>query len=91
MTINQNITREEVEELEAYVQPFLKDEALKGIALNLAKVNHLDSSGIGPVVIMLKTLRQRGAELVLYHLNEKNLKIITMIQLNNRASICGLM
>ena len=82
VTINGDITREEVDEVEDYVKPFLKDEAIQGLALNLAQVNILDSTGIGLVVTMLKSLRQREAKLALYHINEKNLAIFKMIQLD---------
>ena len=58
MTINGDITLGGINELEEDIKPFLKDNAVKGIALNLANVDLLDSSGIRVLLLSFPCSRR---------------------------------
>ena len=56
--------------------------------IELTDVDTLDSTGVGLVVSMLKSLRQRDADLVLYYISEKNLAIFKMVNLDRILKLC---
>ena len=59
----------------------LVNEGYTKILVNLAGVIHIDSSGIGELMMNYTTLRNRGGELKLMHLNKnvRNLLQITRL------------
>ena len=59
----------------------LVQEGYRKILLNLAGVNHIDSSGIGELMSNYTTLQNRGGELKLMNLNKnvRNLLQITRL------------
>ena len=59
----------------------LANDGYTKILLNLAGVIHIDSSGIGELMMNYTTLRNRGGELKLMHLNKnvRNLLQITRL------------
>ena len=52
------------------VRQLLEDDRTK-ILINLADVNYIDSSGIGELVHAYTSVKTRGGELKLLHLNKK--------------------
>jgi len=59
----------------------LADQGKKKILLNLAKVNYIDSSGIGELIANYTTVSRQGGQLKLLNLTEKiqNLLVITKL------------
>lgn len=87
ITIDGNIALEGVGEVKSYVKPFLQDGAVKAILINFERVEFIDSSGIGLIVSIYKTLQQRQAKLLLCHLSKKNNEIFNMTRLDKILSI----
>lgn len=60
---------------------WLLDRGEKSILLNLAEVDYIDSSGIGALVSVFSSVRNRDGELKLLHLTRKvhNLLLITKL------------
>lgn len=76
-----------VEELKKYVHPYLTNESIQKLALNLAKVEYIDSSAIGLMASVLQALKRREADLILFNLNKKNRSIIKMISFDKIVTI----
>ena len=51
------------------------------IILDLAKVNYMDSSGMGELISAHAALRKRGIELCLTHLNKKIYDLMTLTRM----------
>ena len=86
--IEGNITREVSQQLADYCQPFLLDEHLPGIVINLEKSPYMDSHGVSTLVSLFKQLQKRNASLILCHLNQKFLQVLTNIGLSDIFKIC---
>lgn len=82
-----NIALDGVSDVKAYVKPFLQDEAISGLVINFGKVDFIDSSGIGLIVSIFKTLQQRQAKLALCELSNKNKEIFNMTRLDKILSL----
>lgn len=87
LTIEGNIALDGVSDVKSYVKPLLQDEAISAVVINFAKVDFIDSSGIGLIVSIFKTLQQRQAKLVLCLLSKKNQEIFSMTRLDKILSI----
>lgn len=57
--------------VEKYVAPLLDDRKIGGMVLNFSKVSLMDSSGIGTLVSIRKTLQLRQADMAMCGLNEE--------------------
>jgi anti-anti-sigma factor len=55
---------------------------VKSLLVNLGKVTHLDSSGVGELVSSYTTATSRGAKLKLVDLPPKVRDVLTITQLN---------
>ena len=73
--IGGNIALDGVSDVKNYVKPFLDDDTVKAMVINFDKVNFIDSSGIGLIVSIFKTLQGRSAKLALSNLSKKNIEI----------------
>ncbi len=89
VAIEGNIALDGVSDVKSYVKPFLEDEAVQKIIINFEKVNFIDSSGIGLIVSIFKTLQQRQAKLALCSLSNKNNEIFNMTRLDKILNIYG--
>lgn len=85
--IEGNIALDGVGEVKSFVKQFLEDETIKKVIINFEKVHFIDSSGIGLIVSIFKTLQQRGAKLGLSNLSKKNCEIFNMTRLDKILSI----
>ena len=68
----------------AKLRELLRDLLTKGnsrIILNLGDVSHIDSSGIGELVSGFNSVRNRGGELKLLHVRQRNLHLLTVTRL----------
>lgn len=82
-----NIALDGVSDVKNYIKPFLDDESVKGVVINFEKVNFIDSSGIGLIVSIFKTLQTRQAKLALCNLSKKNTEIFNMTRLDKILNI----
>ena len=61
----------------------LLDSGIKGIAINLAGVAYLDSSGIGAIVGAFSAARAAGAKCRFYAPSKQALQVLKMVRLDN--------
>ena len=87
LNVEGNIAFEKVGEVKNYVKPLLADDSISAILINFQKVEFIDSSGIGLIVSIFKTLQQRQAKLILSDLSKKNSEIFNMTRLDKIISI----
>ncbi|MGK5090995.1 STAS domain-containing protein [Deltaproteobacteria bacterium TL4] len=87
LSVEGNIALDGVSDVKSYLKPFLNDGAVKGVVINFEHVNFIDSSGIGLIVSVFKTLQQREAKLALCKLSQKNQEIFNMTRLDKILSI----
>src|SRR5690348_15316415 len=65
--------REKVAELSA--------AGIKNVALNMAHVDYIDSTGLGALVIVATSLRKAGGNVKLISLNRRNIELLVMTKL----------
>ena len=76
---NLTISGEDLELREAFRQ--LMDQGLKRIVLNLEKLDHVDSSGLGEVVACKKHALERGGEVKLLKPTSRMKEALQQLQL----------
>jgi len=76
-----NLLREKVNEQSA--------NGKKNIALNLADVDYIDSTGLGTMVICYTSLQKAGGALKLYNLNRRNIELLLLTKLSTVFQIFG--
>jgi anti-sigma B factor antagonist len=59
----------------------LVDRGFTKVVLDLGGVTHIDSSGVGMLVAKLKTLKEKGGDLKLLHLNSRAESLFGMLKL----------
>jgi anti-anti-sigma factor len=59
----------------------LVDRGFAKIVLDLGGVNYIDSSGVGMIVAKLKTLKEKGGDMKLLHLNRRAESLFGMLKL----------
>ncbi len=59
------------------------------IALNLAGVDYIDSTGLGTLVICYTSLQKAGGALKLYNLNRRNIELLLLTKLSTVFHIFG--
>lgn len=87
IAIEGNIALDGVNEAKAYLKPHLENGDIKGILINFEKVNFIDSSGIGLIVSIFKTMQQKDAKFALSNLSKKNEEIFSITRLNKILDI----
>lgn len=87
VSIEGNIALDGVNEAKDYLRPLLENPEIKGLLINFGQVNFIDSSGIGLIVSLFKTLQQKEAKFGLTNLSKKNEEIFTITRLNKILDI----
>ena len=59
----------------------LVDGGCSKVVLDLGGVNYIDSSGVGMIVAKLKTLKEKGGDMKLLHLNPRAESLFGMLKL----------
>jgi anti-sigma B factor antagonist len=59
----------------------LVDRGFTKVVLDLGGVTHIDSSGVGMLVAKLKTLKEKGGDMKLLHLNSRAESLFGMLKL----------
>lgn len=60
----------------------LAEGNVRNLVLNLAEVDHIDSTGLGVLVICATSLRKAGGNVKLLHLNQRHIELLVMTKLN---------
>jgi anti-anti-sigma factor len=89
ISIEGNIALDGVNEAKAYLRPHLESPEVKGLVMNFEKVNFIDSSGIGLIVSIFKTMQQKEGQFALTNLSKKNEEIFSITRLNKILDIYG--
>jgi len=87
ISLEGNIVLEETAELREAMEPFIEDNKTDGIILNCEKVSFIDSSGLGLIVSIYKTLMKTNRKFALSCLSKKNEDVFILTKLNNVLTI----
>ena len=87
VTIEGNIALDGVNEAKNYLKPHLDSSDVNGLVINFEKVNFIDSSGIGLIVSIFKTMQQKNGKFALTNLSKKNEEIFSITRLNKILDI----
>jgi stage II sporulation protein AA (anti-sigma F factor antagonist) len=87
VSIEGNIALDGVNEAKSYLKPHLDSPDVKGLVMNFEKVNFIDSSGIGLIVSVFKTMQQKEGKFALTNLSKKNEEIFSITRLNKILDI----
>ena len=82
ISIEGNIILEESADLREAMEPYVEESATDGIILNCEKVSYIDSSGLGLIVSIYKTLVKTNRKFALTCLSKKNEDIFILTKLN---------
>ncbi len=74
-------------ELQPDFDTLIQKESLPDITLNLAKVDFLDSSGIGAIVFLFKRLKTQKKSLSLIQVHGQPMEIIQLLRINSAISV----
>lgn len=66
----------------------LIDEGKKSIILDMAKVNYMNSSGLGILIGGLTAVRNNGGKLILLHLAAKLIELLRITKLDQVFDLC---
>ncbi len=53
----------------------------RNLVLDLAKVDYIDSTGLGALVVIATSMRKSGGNVKLLHLNRRNIELLVMTKL----------
>ena len=87
ISIEGNITLEEAGTIKAFIEPLIKALEIKGIIINAANVEHIDSSGLGLIVSIYKTLTKFNKKFALSEMSSKTMEIFVLTRLNEKLVI----
>ncbi len=87
IAIEGNIALDGVNEAKEFLKPHVESDEIKGIVINFEKVNFIDSSGIGLIVSVFKTMQERSGSFAITNLSKKNEEIFTITRLNKILNI----
>ena len=87
ISIEGNIALDGVNEAKSYMKPHLDNPDINGLVINFDKVNFIDSSGIGLIVSIFKTMQQKEGKFALTNLSKKNEEIFSITRLNKILEI----
>jgi len=87
--VSGNLALDGVSDVKSFIKPFLADLTITGVIFNCQKIEFIDSSGIGLIVSIFKSLKQRNADFALCHLGQKNHEIFKLTRLDSILKIVG--
>jgi anti-anti-sigma factor len=80
--ISGNIILEETNQMKDYIEKYIEDPDLKGIIINCRNIDYIDSSGLGLIVSVYKTLKKSDKYFALSSLDAKTMEIFVLTRLN---------
>ena len=87
LSIAGNIVLEDTTKLKDYVEQFIEDASVTGVIINCENVKFIDSSGLGLIVSIYKTLKKLDKKFALAALSERTMEIFTLTKLDNILTI----
>ncbi|MBU2510264.1 STAS domain-containing protein [bacterium] len=87
LAITGNIVLEDTTKLKEHVEQYIEDSSLEGIIINCENVKFIDSSGLGLIVSIYKTLKKMDKKFALTALSGRTLEIFTLTKLDNILTI----
>jgi anti-sigma B factor antagonist len=82
VNIEGNIILEETETIKTFIEPLIESPDINGIIINGSKVDYIDSSGLGLIVSMYKTLTKSDKKFALSEVSDKTMEIFILTRLN---------
>ena len=87
LSVTGNIVLEETTKLKERVEQFIEDPNVAGIVINCENVKFIDSSGLGLIVSIYKTLKKMEKHFALTSLSDRTMEIFTLTKLDNILTI----
>jgi len=87
ISIEGNIVLEETAEVQKLVTPHIEDLECHGIIFDCGKVKYMDSSGLGMIVSIYKTLRKQEKGFALSNINSNVLELFSLTKLDQILTI----
>ncbi len=87
LTLEGNLAMDECGELRTEIKPYVEQEDIVGIVLNLKSVDYIDSSGIGLIVSIFKSLKQLEKKFALTSLNYRHREVLSITKLDKILTI----
>ena len=87
ISIEGNIALDGVNEAKEFLKPHVGNAEFNGIIINFEKVNFIDSSGIGLIVSIFKTMQEKNGRFGITNLSAKNEEIFSITRLNKILDI----
>ena len=87
LAVTGNIVLEDTTKLKECVEQYIEDVAVTGIIINCENVKFIDSSGLGLIVSIFKTLKKMEKQFALTSLSERTMEIFTLTKLDNILTI----
>ncbi|MBU3913993.1 STAS domain-containing protein [bacterium] len=77
-----NIVMEDTAKLKEYVEQYIEEPSLNGIIFDCQAVKFIDSSGLGLIVSIFKTLKRSNKKFALFGFSEKTIEIFVLTKLD---------
>ncbi|MBU2644751.1 STAS domain-containing protein [bacterium] len=87
LSIEGNIVLEDTAKLKETVEVFIEDPNLEGVILNCENIQFIDSSGLGLIVSIYKTLLKQERKFALTELNDRTREIFILTKLDKILTI----
>ncbi len=87
ISISGNIVLEDTAKLKEFVEQYIEESTLAGIIINCNDVKFIDSSGLGLIVSIYKTLKSMGKKFALTGLHDSTMEIFTLTKLDKILTI----
>jgi len=77
-----NLVLERTSDVYAFIEPIIEDPACQGIVLDCERVHYIDSSGLGIIVSIYKTLKAHNKKFAISRINESINDLLTLTKLD---------
>ncbi len=82
LSFDGNLVLDEATELRTLIKPYLEEQKFSGLICNLEGVEYIDSSGIGILVSIFKSLKRFDKKFALTGLNQRNREVLNLSKLD---------
>lgn len=83
LSVSGNIVLEDTTKLKEHIEQYIEDASISGIIINCENVKFIDSSGLGLIVSIYKTLKKMEKQFALTSLSDRTMEIFTLTKLDN--------
>lgn len=81
------LTLMEPHQFKSFVLELLEDHEYEGLIVNFNKLNRIDSFGIGVIVSLLKTAKEKGKTFAITKMSDSHRRLFTSTGLDNAIDI----